>query len=286
MSDTNAQWYFGNNILVHNSSYFLYPDPEEKDLDKIVEYVDFVGKEVNASFPDFLKRRFFVNENHCNFIKSAREIVATGGIFVTKKRYILNVVDKEGKRKEHAKVMGLDLKKSNLPHYVQERLTDWVIRYIKGESWESLQDDLLKFKHDVRNNSIMDLGLPKGVNKVEYYTEQYRLLGDKARLPGHVAASIMYNIQRDNFKSYSFPQITSGSKIRVFKLKQKVGKFKSIALPSDLEEIPTWFEDNVVLSLEEHIKSLVDAPLQNILDAVGKRVPTEQSQFLSTFLEF
>ena len=182
--------------------------------------------------------------------------------------------------------MGLDIKKSNLPHYVQERLTDWVIRYIKGESWTSLENDLLSFKHDVRNNSIMDLGIPKGVNKVEYYTEQYRQLGVKARLPGHVAASIMYNIQRDNFESYSFPQITSGSKIRVFKLKQKVGKFKSIALPSDLEEIPEWFEENVVLSMEEHIKSLIDNPLQNILDAVNKRVPTEQTQFLNTFLEF
>lgn len=269
-----------------DSSYFLYPDPEETDIDKIVKYVDKIGEDVNKSFPEFLKKRFFVNDNHCNFIKSAREIVATGGIFVTKKRYILNVVDKEGKRKEHAKVMGLDIKKSNLPHYVQERLTDWVIRYIKGESWTSLENDLLSFKHDVRNNSIMDLGIPKGVNKVEYYTEQYRQLGVKARLPGHVAASIMYNIQRDNFKSYSFPQITSGSKIRVFKLKQKVGKFKSIALPSDLEEIPEWFEENVVLSMEEHIKSLIDNPLQNILDAVNKRVPTEQTQFLNTFLEF
>ena len=269
-----------------DSCYFTHPDPNAP-IDDVVIYADKVCKDLNASFPVFLARAFLTNEFHSKFVRSTREIVADGGIFVTKKRYILHVVDKEGKRCDKVKVMGLDLKKSNLPIYVQETLTKMVIDYIKGKDWKTtISDEVIQFKNTVRNNSIMDVGIPKGVKKIEHYTQQFEQLGMKARLPGHTAASIFYNIMRKHEEAYDFPAITSGSKIRVFKLKQKIGKFKSIALPRDIEDVPEWFEKHVEINIEEHVKSLIDNPLNNIMFAVGLKAPTEQSAFLESFLEF
>lgn len=286
VEDTHT--FFANNILVHNtdSCYFSYPDPTETDLDKIVKFADDVAKKVNDSFTPFVRTTFLASEGFDDKIKSVREIVASGGIFVTKKRYILRVVDKEGKRVDEPKVMGLDIKKSNLPLYIQEHLTDWVIRFIKGENWTTLSDDMIAFKSDVHNKTIFELGIPKGVKRVEHYLNELNTLGAKARLPGHVRAAILYNKCREEYQDWNSPMITSGNKIRIFKLKDHIGKFKAIALPSDIEEIPQWFLDNVDLNIEQHVKSLVDDPLDNILCAVGKHTPSLHTQMLETFMEY
>lgn len=285
MKDETKPWFFANDILVHNSCYFTHPNPNEK-MDVVIPWANDIAKQVNESYPPFMKRAFLVNDHHSQFISCEREIVATGGIFVTKKRYVLHVIDKDGKPVDMPKVMGLDIKKSNLPVYVQHALTDWILDYIKGAEWQTLSDRIIDFKNQVRTNSIMDIGIPKGVKRIEHYTAEFENLGMKARLPGHVAASIFYNIMRKHNNAYDFPAITSGSKIRVFKMKGKVGKFKSIALPRDIEDVPSWFEDTVDLNIEEHVKSLIDSPLNNILCAVGLKTPTEQSIFIDSFLEY
>lgn len=289
VKDKNNPYFIGNNILLHNSCYFTYPTKDEQhnqSLDEVVNFADDIAKQVNSSYSEFTQSNFLVNEFHSKFLKCAREIVASGGIFVTKKRYILHVLDKEGKKVDEPKVMGLDIKKSNLPVYIQEKLTHIVLEYIKGLPWSEIQEQIMTFKNEVRKISQLELGIPKGVKKVEHYTEQFETYGIKARLPGHVAASIFYNLMRKHEQAFSLPAITSGSKIRVFKLKHKIGKFKSIALPRDVEEIPEWFSKYVHIDIDQHIKSLIDNPLNNILHAVGISAPTEHSLFLNTFLEF
>ncbi len=273
--------------IIYGDTDSCYFKIDVENLDDAVKAADWVADEVNKSFRPFVREAFLAcDERFDNKIKAAREIVAGGGIFVTKKRYILQVLDKEGKRTDEAKVMGLEIKKSNLPAYIQEYLTEWVLRLIRGESWDSLADDIINFKSEIRSKSIMELGLPKGVNKVEHYTSEYKLHGDGARLPGHVAAVIFYNFLREQFKDYDSPAITSGNKIRVFKMKKPVGRFKSIALPTDIEVIPQWFLDNVDLDIEKHMKSLVADPLGNILASIGKKVPTEHTVFLESVMEY
>ena len=63
-------------------------------------------------------------------IKAGREIVASKGLFITKKRYAVLYYDKEGKRSDvdgkpgKIKAMGLDLKRSDTPVFVQDFLSE------------------------------------------------------------------------------------------------------------------------------------------------------------------
>ena len=81
----------------------------------------------------------------------------------------------------------------------------------------------------------MYIGLPKGVKGVENYTKSLELDKD-ARLPGHVAAAIHYNLALQKYEDKESIEITSGMKIKVFYLKQKIGKFKSIAVPVQYQQ--------------------------------------------------
>ena len=71
-------------------------------------------------------------------------------------------------------------------------------------------------------------------------------------------------------------------KIRVYYIKQHVGKFKSIAIPVDIETVPKWFEKHYEVNRKMHVERLVDNPLNNIIEAIGKAVPSKQSLFIET----
>lgn len=277
--------FFANNILVHNtdSTYFR---TYAEDIDEAVKVADWIGDRVNKSFPAFMRDMFLCNDGYDNLVKCAREVVSSNGIFVQKKRYILNIVDKEGVRKNFLKIMGLDTKKTTLPKNIANRLNDFVGRYLKGEDWSVISKEIVEFKDELQQPSnIIQIGLPKGVTKVELYTKEYEMHKEKARLPGHVAASIFYNMQRNLHNDTESPLITSGMKIKVFYLKNPQGKFKSIALPGDITNPPPWFSD-FPIDMDMHIERLIDNPLNNIIKAINKQTPSRQTLLEDDLLVF
>ena len=183
--------------------------------------------------------------------------------------------------------MGLDTKKTTLPKEVSIKLNSFIKRLLKDEEWENISKDVVEYKEYLRTTTdIMSIGLPKGIQGIEQYTKELQIHGLGIRLPGHVAAAILYNTCLEKYDDKISPQIVSGMKIKVFYLTEKVGRFKSIAIPVDIEVVPQWFYDNFNVLRSAHIKRLVDKPLQNIIKAIGYMVPTKQSMFVDSILEF
>lgn len=282
MEDDSTPYFFGNDILIHNSCYFNTFADNVKDA---VVVADAVAAKVNKSFPTFMANTFCCTKDYTNFIEVEREIVAAAGIFVKPKMYMLWVCDLGGKSCDKLKVMGLATKKTTLPKVLQDKLNKILENYIKTEDWETLATKVVELKQDLENTKdVTILGLPKGVAQVEFYTNLLNT-NDSATIPGHVRASILYN---EKLKEYndteSFP-ITSNMKIRVYYLKNPKDKFKSIALPTDLDMIPDWFS-NFDIDRNAQITRLVDKPLTNILEAIGKVPPSKQTVLVDTLLEF
>ena len=259
-------------------------------LDKTVLRADEIADLINESFEEFMKDSFLCTGEYAQRIKAGREIVATRGIFVTPKRYMLLVADEEGKRvfdgaSDKLKVMGLDTKKTSLPKYIQVALNDFMGRFLRGEDWETIAADIVDFKDNMLKSDISLLGLPKSINKVELYLQALVADPAGARLPGGPRAAIYYNRKLDEYGDKESLRITSGMKCRIFYLKKAEGKFKAIAVPTDLKTLPTWFGD-IRVDIELQVKKLVDAPLENILRVIGKVPPSKQTLFLDTLLEF
>jgi len=269
-----------------DSVYFTIPADNKEDA---VAIADAIAEKVNESFPQFMRDTFLCNKNFDDKIASAREMVASRGLFIEKKRYILRIVDVEGKAVDKLKIMGVELKKTTLPKPIKQQLTKFIRRLLEGESWDTIAKDIVEYKKDITKAvNILNVGLPKGVKRVEHYTKEYEIVGDKARLPGHVAASIMWNQCLVKYDDKESPKIMSGMKIKVFYLTQKFGKFKSIAVPVDIEHIPKWFEDEFMplINVSLQIQKIIDKPLENMIKTIGKKSPTEQSLFVDSLLEF
>jgi DNA polymerase elongation subunit (family B) len=260
--------------------------------DTAIQLYDEMGEQVNNSFPEFMERAFHCPRKNGEIIKAGRELVADRGIFITKKKYAVNIYDKEGKRKDkdgpgQIKAMGLDLKRADTPKQVQAFLVQVLEMILYGKSKEDITEYIREFKQEFKKNAPWLKGSPKGVRKVTENTlalkkaqSDHRGKG-KVNMPGHVRASINWNYMRElNGDNYSM-KIVDGMKIVVCKLKPNALGMTSIAYPTDELRLPKWFTelpfDEVAME-----QALIDEKVDNMIGVLDWNI-REDTDINSTF---
>lgn len=236
---------------------------------------DSIAEHANASFPAFMERGFHCPRKNGEIIKAGRELIGDRALFITKKRYAINIFDKEGKRKDkdgkmgEIKAMGLDLKRADTPKYVQKFLMEVLEEVLAGNPRDEIISKIKDFKHTLSSQASWTKGSPKSVNKLTYYGElEMKSKTGKANMPGHVRAALNYNYLRKlNGDQYS-QKIVDGMKVIVCKLKDNMLGFTSIAYPTDELRLPEWFMD-LPFDDNEMERTLVDEKIENLLGGLG-----------------
>jgi DNA polymerase elongation subunit (family B) len=230
---------------------------------------DSIAEQVNQSFPGFMEQAFHVPREMGSIIKGGREIVASKGLFITKKRYAVMIIDKEGKRLDVAgkpgkvKAMGLDLKRSDTPKVIQEFLSDILNEVLIGTKREVIIEKIRDFKYIFADRPGWEKGSPKRVNNLTKYAAEEARLG-KANMPGHVRAALNWNnLRRMNGDNYSM-QVVDGMKTIVCKLKSNPLGWTSIGYPTDELHLPQWFKD-LPFADSEMEATVVDQKIDNLL---------------------
>jgi hypothetical protein len=289
------KWFFANNILVHNSSYFsmaylLEQDEDTKyllnDRDALIALYDDISEQTNDSFPDFMNTTFNTGLERGAIIKAGRELVGSRGLFITKKRYAILMYDKEGTRLDidgkpgKIKAMGLDLKRSDTPKMMQTFLEEILLHLLTGKSQDSIIQEIKEFRTKFRDLPGWMKGTPKRVNSLsEYYTRSQatadfkNIKGVKDKkinkmVPGHVQASLNWNKLREiNNDLYSL-EMQDGQKVIVCKLKPNHFKMDSVAYPIDEMNLPFWFK---ALPFDDDLmeSTIVDQKIDNLLGVLN-----------------
>jgi DNA polymerase elongation subunit (family B) len=233
---------------------------------------DGIADQANESFPAFMEKAFHAPRKNGAIIKAGRELIGDRAIFIVKKRYAINIFDKEGKRKDKdgqmgdIKAMGLDLKRADTPKYVQEFLMN-VLQMVlqQGKGRDEVIEAVKDFKRILTAQDSWTKGSPKGVNKLTYYGDlEAKSATGKANMPGHVRAALNYNyLRRVNGDQYS-QKIIDGMKVIVCKLKPNALGFTSVAYPVDELRLPQWFCE---LPFDDQAmeQTLVDEKIDNLL---------------------
>ena len=267
-----------------DSCYFTaYPILKSQIENKEVEWsketciklYDSIADETNQSFPAFMERAFHTPRKNGEIIKAGRELIGERSIFITKKRYAINIYDKEGKRKDvdgkigDVKAMGLDLKRADTPKYVQEFLMQVLVMVLSGQGREDVITVIKDFKHKLSEQNSWTKGSPKSVNNLTMYgNKEANSKKGRENMPGHVRAALNWNyLQKMNSDNYS-QKIIDGMKIVVCKLKNNPLGFTSIAYPTDELRLPTWFRE-LPFDDEEMEKTLVDEKIDNLLGVLN-----------------
>jgi DNA polymerase elongation subunit (family B) len=218
------------------------------DKDTVIQLYNTVAEEVNNTFPQFMLDDFHCPKKRGEVIKAGREIVAIKGLFITKKRYAVLYYDKDGKRQDlggkpgKIKAMGLDLKRSDTPEFMQEFLSEILNKVLNGAGEDEILERISVFRTEFKSRPGWEKGSPKRANNITDYQSREEKAG-KINMPGHVRASINWNtLRRMNDDKYSL-QIVDGMKVIVCKLIDNPMGFTSVAYPTDEQRLPKWFQE-------------------------------------------
>jgi DNA polymerase elongation subunit (family B) len=238
-----------------------------------VQLYNSIADQVNESFPGFMEQAFHVPRAMGEVIRGGREIVASKGLFITKKRYAVMYYDKENKRVDthgepgRVKAMGLDLKRSDTPKVIQDFLSEILNDVLTGKTREDIIEKIREFKYAFKERPGWEKGSPKRVNNLTKYAKEEERLG-KANMPGHVRAAINWNnLRRMNSDKYSM-QIVDGMKTIVCKLKSNPLGWTSIGYPTDETNLPVWFRE-LPFDDTEMEATVVDQKIDNLLGVLG-----------------
>jgi DNA polymerase elongation subunit (family B) len=259
------------------------------DKETSIQIYDNIADQVNNSFPSFMEKSFHTQRKNGEIIKAGRELIGDRSIFITKKRYAINIFDKEGKRKDKdgklgdIKAMGLDLKRADTPKYVQEFLMEVLAMVIQqGKGREDVIKKVKEFKRTLSKQESWTKGSPKSVNNLTIYGDKEKNSSTgRANMPGHVRASLNYNylckLHNDNYSM----KIVDGMKVIVCKLKNNALGFTSIAYPTDELRLPKWFKE---LPFDDNAmeETLVDEKISNLLGVLNWDI-RENTDVKSTF---
>ena len=132
-------------------------------LDKLVEktcqgktneqITDFIGRVCDSRLEPYIEKCFAELSDYSNAFKNAmvmkREVIANKGIWVAKKRYMLNVIDEEGIRlsEPKLKLMGIEAVKSSTPQVCRVKIKD-AIKIIMSKQESDLHDFVAEFKKE------------------------------------------------------------------------------------------------------------------------------------------
>jgi DNA polymerase elongation subunit (family B) len=283
-----------------DSCYFsAYPILKDDINSKIIEWdseiaiklYNAVADNVNSSFSDFMLNQFHCPPSRGEVIKAGREIVASKGLFITKKRYAVLYYDKDGKRYDidgspgKIKAMGLDLKRSDTPDYMQNFLSSILKKILTGSKEHEIVELIKSFRAEFRKKSGWEKGTPKRVNNITALAKKESDLG-KANLPGHVRASLNWNtLKKLNNDRYSL-NITDGSKIIVCKIKNNQLGYTSVAYPIDDLRLPEWFK-KLPFDHEAMEEAIIDKKLDNLIGILNWSIKnTQENNTFSNIFEF
>jgi DNA polymerase elongation subunit (family B) len=230
---------------------------------------DSIAEQVNNSFPAFMEQSFHVPREAGSVIRCGREVVGSNGLFITKKRYALMIIDKEGRRLDvngkpgKVKAMGLDLKRSDTPKVIQDFLSEVLYDVLTTGTRDQMVEKICEFKIEFSKKPAWEKGSPKRVNNLTSYGNKEAEQG-RANMPGHVRAALNWNqLKRMNGDNHSM-QIVDGMKTIVCKLKSNPLGWTSIGYPTDQSNLPQWFKE-LPFDDAEMEATVVDGKLDNLL---------------------
>lgn len=259
-----------NKVLQSSSDYVLAIDtdslyvglgPMVKKFSptKPVDFLDKICKDkLEKVFTECYENLFQRYGGIENKMTMSREVIADRGIYLAKKRYILNVLDNEGVRLKLPKIktVGVEANKSSTPEACRDALKN-IFKVIISKDEKEVQETINRFKEHFFTLRPDQIAFPRGANNITGFFDNQIIY--KKGTPIHVRGALLYNLKRKDLGLTQYPNLRNGDKV----------KFLYLRVPNPIKENVIAFPD--YLPKEFGLHKYIDYELQfkkSFLDAV------------------
>ncbi len=240
----------------------------EKTTQDIVSFLDKVckvelEKYIEGSYQELAD---YVNAyDQKMFMK--RENIADRGIWLAKKRYILNVWDSEGVRysEPKLKIMGIEAIKSSTPAPCRKMIKDALKLTMSGTEQQVISF-IEKCREEFKSLPPEQISFPRSASDVQKYHSSSNIYASKT--PIHVRGALLFNhyIKQNNLTN-KYSLIQNGEKIKFIYLKKPNLIHENVI--SFIQDFPRELNLDKYIDYELQFEKAFLEPLKIILDAIG-----------------
>lgn len=231
------------------------------DVDELINIADTIGELTNETFPAFCEHAFNCPAERRDTIKTDREVVSDKSLFLSKKRYIMHVIDSEGQRVDKLKIMGVEIKKSDTSKAIKKMLMDLVNLILDGMDMDGVLSEIKRMKKDFKTFPVTEIAKPINVKTLKKCEDAFKMTGSEKGFPYQVRAAMFWNRQCGLKDS----RIVPGDKIGLVYIKNKNSKY--VGFPIDTTKFPSWFDELVIDYDTEWEKA--NKKLESYLSSIG-----------------
>jgi DNA polymerase elongation subunit (family B) len=280
--DTDSVFYSATPIVQKR-----YPNFDIKDEDKMSKEILKIASEVQ----DYLNNGYnYFAKKFCNIEKHRfdikQEVIAKSGLFVTKKRYGLKIINDNGKKVNKMMVKGLDTVRSSFPAAMRDMLSKLLEDILMDVPKAKLDKFIVNFKNSMRLMDVDKISIPTGVKNIYKFIgkKSGKFSGHKKGAPVHVKASIAYNDLLHYYKQdKKYEKITNGSKVKWLYLKDNQFGLNVIAYKGyeDPPEIMNFIRD--FINPSKLYKQALEKKIMMFYEALGWDEPTDATKTMERF---
>jgi len=251
--------------------------PDGGDTEQIIDWLDKVCEQKLEPYLDksYNQLAEYTNSYEQKMVMK-RECLADKGIWVAKKRYILQVHDLEGVRysEPQLKMMGIEAVRSSTPTSCRENIKK-ALNIIMNKDNDELNKFVRLFRTEFGTSDFEDIAFPRSVNKLDHYidgVQDYR-----KGTPIHVKGAIVYNrFLKEQGKDKQYMTVKDGDK----------GKFTYMKLPNPMRvhvmttpgTLPREFGLEKYIDYDKQYEKAFIEPLNNIVENIGWKIQLDQPQ--------
>jgi DNA polymerase elongation subunit (family B) len=276
-----------------NEEMGIHLDMEDEEIGKFAqmeEKSDSIQNHVSNLINTTMKRLMMVhfNADH-NRISFKREAVASRGIFLEKKRYVLWALNNEGVElpdKKKLKVTGIDIIRSNTPKFVKKELKDVIINILKHVNYEETVSELRDIHERFWDAVPSEIAFMKSANGVVKWSNRRKAEGKFKSTPQHVRGAILYNEYLDehsNLKNH-YDKIYDGDKVCVLYMKKGPNWDADVFVFKEKWVKESGFEEYIDRRRQFEV-SMVN-PVKKFFDSLKWQLPDFENNDMSGLFEW
>ena len=264
-----------------------YPDLDIRNEDKMSKAILQIANEVqiylNGSY-DYFAKKFCNLDKHRFDIK--QEVIAKSGLFVTKKRYGLKIINDNGKKVNKMMIKGLDTVRSSFPIAMRELLSKLLEDILMEVPKQKLDKYLINFKNSMKLMDFNKIAIPTSVKGIKKYRDSEGGIFHTYKLgtPVHVKSSLFYNDMLKYFKvTKKYSPIYNGEKIKWVYLKNNPIGIETISYKG--HEDPPQILDFIrqYINPDKLYKQALHKKIMMLYEALGWEEPTDATKTIERF---